>query len=319
MALSQTDETELLVPLHAGVTEEPRWQTFLRRMQRRLLADHVAIIIGLDGVSIRSASMWVAGRDYRFEEEKFARLATLDPTPFHRLRPERVYTMAEFLQPGDHEHDTYRREYLEPLAVGHARLMRVKGPRRSNLWFTAVRGGSDFSATDGALISSLAPHLGVALRSLAHIEQLVLASTMQADVLRRAGLGWTVLDAHSEELATSGSGLEDPTAFASMRIEPPEWRPATMPPPAAMQLVSDPPSAGTAAATALCESYELTAQEARLALALAAGRSVVEAAEALSLSLESARTYLKRIFAKTGTHGQVDLVRLILTGPERLA
>lgn len=61
----------------------------------------------------------------------------------------------------------------------------------------------------------------------------------------------------------------------------------------------------------LAELFDLTPSESRLALALSRGKSIAEAAEELGLTVESARTYSKRIYAKTGARGQVDLVRFI--------
>jgi DNA-binding CsgD family transcriptional regulator len=61
----------------------------------------------------------------------------------------------------------------------------------------------------------------------------------------------------------------------------------------------------------LGELFDLLPSEARLALALSRGASITEAAGDLGLSVESARTYSKRIYAKTGARGQADLVRFI--------
>ena len=46
---------------------------------------------------------------------------------------------------------------------------------------------------------------------------------------------------------------------------------------------------------------------------------LVEAAQAHGLTVETARYYSKKIYAKTGARGQVDLVRNILTGVLALA
>jgi DNA-binding CsgD family transcriptional regulator len=61
----------------------------------------------------------------------------------------------------------------------------------------------------------------------------------------------------------------------------------------------------------LGQLFDLIPSEARLALALSRGMSIAEAAEELGLTVESARTYSKRIYAKTGARGQADLVRFI--------
>jgi DNA-binding CsgD family transcriptional regulator/PAS domain-containing protein len=55
----------------------------------------------------------------------------------------------------------------------------------------------------------------------------------------------------------------------------------------------------------------LSRQEATLAALLARGRSVAEAADELGITVGTARTHLKRIFSKTDTHRQAELVRLL--------
>jgi DNA-binding CsgD family transcriptional regulator len=62
----------------------------------------------------------------------------------------------------------------------------------------------------------------------------------------------------------------------------------------------------------LCDMFELGPSEARLALALCRGKSIAEAAQELGLALETARSYTKSIYAKTGTRGMADLVRVVM-------
>jgi len=70
----------------------------------------------------------------------------------------------------------------------------------------------------------------------------------------------------------------------------------------------------TPAPDRLAQRHGLTAKEARLACLLADGTPLREAGQALGLSYSSARTYLDRVYAKTGTHRQAELVRLVLDG-----
>jgi DNA-binding CsgD family transcriptional regulator len=60
--------------------------------------------------------------------------------------------------------------------------------------------------------------------------------------------------------------------------------------------------------------FRLTRSEAALAARIAGGASLVEAAEGLGLTIETARNYSKRIYVKTGARGQADLVRIVLEG-----
>ena len=69
-----------------------------------------------------------------------------------------------------------------------------------------------------------------------------------------------------------------------------------------------------AAERTLAAVHGLSDNEAALALALSRGETIRDAARRLGLTEETARNYSKRIYAKTGTTGQADLVRLILTG-----
>ena len=91
-----------------------------------------------------------------------------------------------------------------------------------------------------------------------------------------------------------------------------------LPPEGAVIFVGDRDSSMTGAREAIGRWYDLTPAEARLAAALAEGESLEEAAELLGITRNTARTHLKRIFAKTGTNRQGALVRLLLTGPATL-
>jgi DNA-binding CsgD family transcriptional regulator/GAF domain-containing protein len=69
----------------------------------------------------------------------------------------------------------------------------------------------------------------------------------------------------------------------------------------------------------IAELFGLLPSEARLALALSRGMSIAEAGESLGLTLETARNYSKKIYAKMGARGQTDLIRYILTSVLALA
>ena len=87
---------------------------------------------------------------------------------------------------------------------------------------------------------------------------------------------------------------------------------------AAVVYVTDPRLATTTTVQRVSDLFKLSATEAALALQLAHGRTLTEAAVALNLSEHTARSYSKQIFSKTGTHRQAELVRLILTSVAHL-
>ncbi len=65
----------------------------------------------------------------------------------------------------------------------------------------------------------------------------------------------------------------------------------------------------------LVKFYDFTPTEAKLARLLSNGYRLDQAADAMGIRYQTARTHLKRVFSKTGIDRQSELVRLILTGP----
>lgn len=63
----------------------------------------------------------------------------------------------------------------------------------------------------------------------------------------------------------------------------------------------------------LVDLFSLLPSEARLAWLLAQATSIAEAAEMLGITVETARNYSKKIYAKTGARGHAELVRVIMT------
>jgi len=61
----------------------------------------------------------------------------------------------------------------------------------------------------------------------------------------------------------------------------------------------------------LAAAYSLTPRESEVGMMLASGLALDEIADRLSLSIETIRSHLKRVFDKTGTHSQAALVALL--------
>jgi DNA-binding CsgD family transcriptional regulator len=81
--------------------------------------------------------------------------------------------------------------------------------------------------------------------------------------------------------------------------------------PAAILFIRDPEGAAPSSAR-LQELFGLTATEAAVAALLADGRSIDAVAAAQNIKVNTARTHLKNVLAKTGTNRQAQLVALIL-------
>jgi DNA-binding CsgD family transcriptional regulator len=73
----------------------------------------------------------------------------------------------------------------------------------------------------------------------------------------------------------------------------------------------DPVHAPLMPGEAFARLYKLTGGELRVLLALAQGLGATEAADMLGISEATVRSHLQRIFSKTDTPRQADLLRLL--------
>lgn len=113
---------------------------------------------------------------------------------------------------------------------------------------------------------------------------------------------------------------------ASLRLERPSQRrplsilitplkPAACFPaaPAALVVISDPDRGRVPPTERLMQVYGFTLAEAGVAQMLLRGNGIAAVAKRLGVSLETARTHLRRVLAKTGTHRQSDLILVLMT------
>ncbi len=83
----------------------------------------------------------------------------------------------------------------------------------------------------------------------------------------------------------------------------------------AIVFAADPYQGAEISTQALSDLYGLSPCEARVAAAIAAGRTLQDYAAQAGVGLGTARWQLKRVLEKTGTNRQAELVRLVLCGP----
>lgn len=84
-----------------------------------------------------------------------------------------------------------------------------------------------------------------------------------------------------------------------------------LPDAAVMLFIVDPANRLDIPPAVVMNAFGLTRAEARVALAVSSGLSVPEVAIQLGLSPNTVKTHLRRVFAKTGTGRQAELVRLM--------
>jgi DNA-binding CsgD family transcriptional regulator len=85
------------------------------------------------------------------------------------------------------------------------------------------------------------------------------------------------------------------------------------PQPMAVIFVNDPDMSNKPAVVQLREKFGMTPAEAGFAIEILNGDGIQAAADRLSISRATARTHLSRIFDKTGTRRQAELVRVLIS------
>jgi len=88
--------------------------------------------------------------------------------------------------------------------------------------------------------------------------------------------------------------------------------------PAALVFVTDPDCEVRPRVPQIRQRYGLTAAEAAFAVEIIKGEGIQSASDRLAISKSTGRTHLASIFAKTGTHRQAELVRLMRQGDRGL-
>ena len=142
------------------------------------------------------------------------------------------------------------------------------------------------------------------LRLSSQSDQAAFAALFDAVVHRNTGYG----------VMSLGEEGSEPLNLLLRRFEPPSAGIRSEPPFAAILYLKDPREQFHARAEAVAVLYGLKPTEARLAVAIASGASIKEAAIRLGMTEQTARTYVKRILQKTGVRRQADLVQLITSG-----
>lgn len=340
MRIPALGETELLVPLHEGLFEQPLWGTFLARLRAVAGVGGAALLLeGGERIELVSRSA---------EEGLLAGLVDANP----QLREARIYAREDLVAAAD----------VPP----GLRLVRL-GARDGIGAVLALFDAEPLGAASGSILTALVPHLRVALRTFAALERERARAALGEGVMARMNFGWISLDRQCrivdcnppaerllqvsgllrrgpyDRLVPASPGLDrELIALVARCASEPDMRPH------ALNLGHDPwidllvaplraegfAAGGQGVALVylrgdrssqalrheqLADLFQLTPSEARVAWSMAQGLSIAEAAQEHRLTLETARYYSKKIYAKTGARGQSDLVRHILTSVLALA
>lgn len=354
MALTSRDETDLLLPLFRGLSEDERFSTFLERLRRRTEAEYVSLILRTGSGANARINEYRSGAAFSAEDQAHDPLDThaLDRFHYDNLRPGRVYSISEFF---DHDpvYRAKRAHRMLKLGIADERVIRIHDIGDTSAWLIMAR-GRPCSAADSALLSSLAPYLEEVLRTMVELDREHARAGINAQGLAHSATAWMVLDREArllsidprldlwmretlgyeprvgERLRDLGVSAERELMAAAARFTSDDPGPArplllyehprlealltatTGMPQRAMLVLCRLPNARTAESVErLAQLFDLPRREAELAVALNEGQSIAEAAESMGLTLETARNYSKRLYAKLGVRGQAELVRLV--------
>ncbi|GEN99955.1 hypothetical protein NSE01_17880 [Novosphingobium sediminis] len=359
MAFLSSDQRELYLPLMEGLLEDPPWQRFLGNLLQRTGARRAALALAPTGETAPLLTVRAdAARAASDPPLDLSLLAALGLFPGKVMRRDRVYTLGEMLDFDAQPTLAAQRAALGAMRINHARAVRVGTPGGGEAWLLLTREREDLGAADSALLAALAPHLGAALAVRAALGRSELRAAMAESTLALLGTGEIALTASAQVLAADPEAerqltfAADPGPLRRLQIMPetaraletactalagaaPEerrllpvgerfllLRPA---PPgfeaiAVIGIVRRAPQAfGPHAAQVLADIHGLSLREAALAIGVAQGETILEAGTRLGLTPETARNYSKRLYAKTGTSGQAQLVALVLSGLAALA
>ena len=321
-----SDDSELLAALMAAALAPADgadlWPAFLDRLARLTQADSAWLLLAPQGAPER---LWQAGAPWAGPAEAAG-----------RMRAGRVYSQVDL--PGSAPPPRPLRALRLPLAAGGAVTLALG------------RGGADFRALDGVRLSGLVPHLGPAMDGWLRLMHQQDRARIDRQMLADLGGGWMLLTP-SGQVAELSPGLAarlealagiqlradgwlacpDPGAMPALRQAVaaaqvpgagPQWLALSQGPAVQMVVTSGPAglvgrlrhalSARALPVGRLAGLLGISRSEARLAARLCDGQSLAEAAQDLGWTMETARSCSKRIFARTGSRGQPDLLRRML-------
>lgn len=216
MALGTLDERDLLLPLFAGFEEEPLWGTFLHRLLARARAQRICLLIRPAGVTgtppirLMAAARGEAHTAAPFDIDEFSAAGLM---PYAALRPNRVYSLEETTIPEGPEAVRRQRQVLDAAEVADARFIRIIARGDHNAWLVLLHDRRDFGAGDSALLSSLAPHVTLALAMLMDSRALRLRATIAEDALALLGVGQAIFDGEGHVV------LADSIAAAELEVQ----------------------------------------------------------------------------------------------------
>jgi len=321
MALTSNDETDLLLPLYRGFDENPRFATFLDRLRRRAGTRHAELVLNGDDPGDLDPLIRLASRA--------------------ALRPYRAYAPAEFTDETlaivdarvvmfplpDNSRGWLVIAREQPCSAADSALLSSLAPyvqtvvaacltmERERVASALSSDGMARTGTGWILFDAEARIVEIERETVPRLAESTGATPVTGERLR--GIAPSV-ERKLLDAATGSGKVGDVVLVAEPRLEAVLERvarestiAARFPQAALVAWCRFETGVPPAHATYFAGLYDLPLREAELAVLLADGHSIAESAETMGLTLETARNYSKRLYAKLGVSGQPQLVRLV--------
>jgi DNA-binding CsgD family transcriptional regulator len=341
----------LLEALYGGLTQDLPWETFLRALADAIDAPFATLILTTGRTGIDAHVTPDADPDQTDEYRKLS-----DADPFVGLPEGQVIAFRDFVR-----HIPARfQDWMDRSRTGQILGVDLQTPSGTSVRLRVTRDMSlpDFGERESALLTSLVPHLRIALDLHARLtttqaERQVFSSAMaelavatlilghDGRIMRRNAVadrllqdGTVIAESHGRLETRSGSAMamldrllaSPPPTGEDIKfdIPAPEGAPLrgrARALPASVYgdgsclalFLANPAPSGGPDPESLRDRFQLTPAEAALTMQLAEGASLIDAARLLDIAHNTARSHLRAIFAKTGTHRQAQLVHLLRT------
>lgn len=324
--------------------DDSRWPDALDLISQAT-RDSVVMFQLYDASAEQGMIAHVAGPNVSWQQRYNDRFGAINPwfeAAKEQLCTGYIATGEDVLDNEELETTEFYREFLVPENLFHTinAIIYLEESISSNITLTRSSAAGPYDADDRALLRTLLPHLQRATRVHLQVKGAQSERALLEQVIERLPLGVAIVDAGGAMVAanriahtmldaadcTAAQVVESCAAGNGAAAVPrngvgrPLSAVASSRPRASQTIlfISDPEAGPEAKADTLMRLYGLTAAESRLAAALAAGKSLPEAARLTGITHDTARTHLKRVFAKTQTRRQAELVRLLVASPAAL-
>src|SRR5271168_4329152 len=350
ISLPLTEFSELHAAIYEGPLEAVPWKSALDLLRRHLRASYVTLMLQppsaeREALMVNSAGDLPITREAEYNKHYYA----LDP--FVDLPPDRVVTVNELIGDANWRESEFYKQFLKPLDILHAlgADIRTEDGLECRLRVARPHREPPFSEHDKALCAAVLPHLKRAVRLHSQLEMVDSERRLYAGTVDRMLVGTVTLDetgavltsnpvaddaAENRELqrlvkqALSGEtggraavvdaiSITRKSAHGKLgvlvrSIPRTGWSKGKRRPSVAL-FIRDAERKSEASREMVRRLFDLTPAEASLALALANGLTLDEAADTLNIRKNTARAHLRSIFSKIGVTRQTTLVRVLLS------